>query len=63
MTFTIYYRGQHITTVTAKTEAQALKAYAQQFALGTKGTTIAVPETCSVAEHQAACAKSLLVPV
>lgn len=61
MNFTIYYRGQPITTVTAKNAAGALRAYSKQFALGTKGTTIAVPETATVAERQEAMKASLAV--
>ena len=62
MTFTIYYRGQHITVVNAKTQAAALKAYFKLYTKGTKGTTVAVPETCTAAEHQTAIAKSLEIP-
>ena len=62
MNFTIYYRGQEIEVVEAKTEKAALKAHYRRFSVGTKGTTVAVPETKTVAEHQQAMKDSLVVP-
>lgn len=62
MNFTIYYRGQTITTVEAKTEAAALKAYAKRFSPGTKGTVVAIGDDKTVAEHQVAIEASTKVP-
>ncbi len=44
MNFCIYYRGQVINTVQAKTASAALKTHLKSFALGKLGTTVALAE-------------------